>query len=233
MKASELYLERGNGDGVGMRLLMPAFEKMPTLRSLPSAWPQRVKTLYQRCRDAAVYQTVLERLKLVAGNVTRQAGTVRTLSALMLALARETLIDANASREMVSFLRVITYVNIPTAYLKDPNKEPASVWSYVEEALRRDVLSHRGLDLGLNPDHILRYFDLWSKIGVVNPMYCDWAFVRFKRAGSRKTDSLGIVILNYVGQAVDEDGHIIPPTHKNPDARFLHCVQDIVSAYFL
>src|SRR6185295_10213890 len=105
-------------------------------------------------------------------------------------------------------------------------------FGYLQDALSLQFLARRSLDLHLNPSVTNRYVDLWSKLGIApipntGSTYVDWSFVRFRYEGEAKTNSSGIVVLNYYSNRDPRED----PNKNHPNSRLHHCLQDIVAAY--
>ena len=236
MKASGLFTP----NGPGMRLWLAAYENAPanlapqTDPDPPADDPDKqtyseAATLLRRCLNHAKYRPP-EVPAAGFDKVTKQDGTVRTMAALLIALAQEKLINRTVgvdlriepSDTMISFLRSIKWVSMPD--IAEDTAHPNATKSYVAESL------HAWADeLGL-PMGYARYDDLWSKLGVVIAhveetgadvhLYTDWAFVSFATPTSPLPKRIGLIVLNYDGPE--------PDSAASKDCQFVSCVRDLV-----
>jgi hypothetical protein len=241
MKGSKLYSASNRR---GMRLFLAGYELAPVSLPDPSVAaadpapddPDKqsyaaAAQLLRRCQQSAAYRpadiSVADFAKKGQGQIGKQDGTIRTLSALMGAIVQGGLIEpaasdgsrGEASKLMASFLRVSSFVVIPS---------PAPSLSTHAGSYVMNALQAWKTELNL-PSSGSRYTDAWSKIGVVKDtaddtgifvrLYSDWAFLSFKAPTPPLPKNLGIVLLNYNG--------IVPKTN-NSSSLFNRCVRDIV-----
>ena len=117
-----------------------------------------------------------------------QAGTARSLAALLAALVRQKLISQAVSIEMASFVRCLT------------SSDFQPIGSYVEWSLRDQLPPYNN------------YGDLWSKLGIDDPYEVDWAYLQYSSVASSSPENrLGLVILNYTGPDLGD------PANKNAE----------------
>jgi hypothetical protein len=122
-----------------------------------------------------------------------QAGNVASLSALLAALVTRKLFAPNINDEMISFLRV---------------SQTGGINSYVEYSLKSLLTRYSG------------YIDLWSKLGILNGIKTDCAYLRYRSPKDGKEYRMGLVLLNYRGPGPD----------KVEDCVFNNCIEDIFLA---
>lgn len=234
LKNSGLY--RDSGSGSGLRLLK-AYETPPTWHDFstnierPSVltdaeWNaklQKYRRFIQPFGPADFfYQPEIDRISRVTGIPgnkvpLKQGSNVTALASLMVSLVQGNLIrpDTGAStdpaREMASFLRLPKQDGYGTVN---------SAGSFIVSALR-------------NPDSFealtgspasKRYVDVWSKIGVDEPLFSDWAYIK-----APPGKQVGIIVMNFVGTNRDADGHLLWP-YKDDSCDFNQCVRALVAA---
>ncbi len=140
------------------------------------------------------------------GSGPAQAGTVIALASLMASLVQCNLFQppsadpTHPARQMASFLR-----------LTGPFGTGPSAGSYVVKALT-------------GPDRVpIQYSDVWSKLGIDNDTFVDWAYMR----GTRR---LGFIVLNYKSTNFNKvTGEFLSPFDEISDP-FIDCVRAIAAA---
>ena len=122
-----------------------------------------------------------------------QAGNVASLSALLAALVMRKLFASNINDEMISFLRV---------------SQAGGISSYVEYSLKSLLKRYVG------------YIDLWSKLGILNGIKTDCAYLRYRSPKDGKEYRMGLVSPNYSGSGPNQD----------ENCAFNKCIADIFLA---
>jgi hypothetical protein len=235
MKNSGLY--SATGAGRGLRLLKayedpPHWSEFSRVIEKPdgmtdAGWNNKLKgyrTFIEPFGNSDYYyQPERTRLSKVMGlPVARvgptQGGTVSALASLMVSLVQGNLIRPNTGASTDPAQQIVSFLRLP---FRDGHPTVRSAKSFIVNALQN---SDTVLALTGSAASTLNYFDVWSKLGIAQPYFVDWAFL-----APTPAKKIGIIILNYKSTHRASDGEVFGPLDEYSDD-FNDCARAIVAA---
>ena len=191
---SGLYQPTGSGTGLRIVKLYedpPHWDEFQRLAD--PKWQSKLpafRAIIQPTGDAD-FKYLPELNRIQGGDV--QASTVTALASLMAGLVSQTLINSEASQKMATFLRLIPRTGIGLG-----------INSYIVKALQNP--DSAALLTDNNAVSPIQFSDVWSKLGVDDATFVDWAYL-VPVPGRR----LGMIVLGYQSDHRNSQGDWASP----------------------